>query len=489
MGSTPPGRGVHVNLIARLRKFTEEQPQAGTNNGASGSGQQSGTLTAAPDSFAEAVACETLCNANSGPEVVDLTLLDSEDESSELKVRGEEEREGCNDEDDDAGGEEEDMDDVDWEECDELMEMQLEEERTQVFQEAQLAMPEVKVEQQLSVSRQLSVSGQSSCSSTLVGGSMVEFCAAVQTCPECTNGEVRVLGHTLLWPAYMLFLKMLEEQGHGMHLHTDSHQHSVCAQLKRMIQNSLDAGEKMVQCRDLLLPEDIECKPLLCARLIDASDSRRALVGQRGVFAVKDIAPGCLLGPYRSLALPTRFFNHFTKHPPPRWGTYAQGKCSHPAKVWEYLVNSYSADVDYVHVKSQSSQDSSQDEQGKAYHITMSAFGYGNISCLVNDHHTDPWRLWDEDDCSRYLFQLPYEAKEEYKEARLGPTVANPNVDIETIYVNGFPFLFLISKEHIRAGEELLYDYGYLYWECLKPLSDSLDAADMAFVNKIMSGN
>ena len=161
-------------------------------------------------------------------------------------------------------------------------------------------MPKVKVEQQLSVGE------QSTESSIPLGGSMADFCAAVEKCPDLANGEVRILSHTLDRPAFRLFLEMSEQMqrdhGHRIHLRMNSCNASVCAELERCIQTSRDAGKKMVHCGSISLPVDLDCKPWFSTRLIGDNDPRRALVGQRGVFATKDIVPGCLLGPYRALA-------------------------------------------------------------------------------------------------------------------------------------------------------------------------------------------
>ncbi|CAD7699996.1 unnamed protein product [Ostreobium quekettii] len=484
MDSPPaPRSSVSVKVIGLMRKLMEDTPAVDIHACPGGTHPQSGPSSNGATSRNHG-------SKHTAPEVVDLTMIDSDDEvereegkEQDVAVKhkeGQENKEAIKDEGY-QGQDEMRLSDV--HDAGELMDVQAEDEWAQ-GSEGMDEEPCGGVER------------------PALGSSIIEFYGDVGTSPLCIKtpsmhkalgstlsscGEVRVLGHTLVGPAYGLFCQLQQRHGPDLTITMDNEKYDETV-IQRIIQSArrliFPAGHEGqgIRCGGFNLPPELECKGCFTDMLISRFDHRRMLAGQRGVFATERIPKHCVLGPYRNLTLPERFFDYYMKNPPPRWKEYARGRCSHPDRVWEFLVNSYSADAYLTQVTNSRGGHRQVEEK---YRLTMSAFGYGNKTALVNDHHMDPLGFSWGEDCTSYL-DLPCETSQAYRAARLGKTYSKPNVDIQPIYINGFPFLFLISIREIGAREELLYDYGYEFWDCLKPLLDHLDAADKALVKKIM---
>ena len=202
----------------------------------------------------------------------------------------------------------------------------------------------------------------------------------------------------------------------------------------------------------LQLPEDLPCSPLFEIYEISSTDRRVGLRGHRGLLAAKDIPAGTCLGPYRCLALLQSTMDWYSRHLPPHWKDAVKGG-SNPTAIWKYLVDIYAVDI-------------SVEVNGTEHRIAVSAFGYGNKTALVNDSHIEPLRNCTSPRCAQ--------------------VVGEQNADLIPVFVCGFPFLFLFSVEDIKAGEELLYEYGCGYWECIKDMKRGLDERDQQIVESFM---
>lgn len=202
----------------------------------------------------------------------------------------------------------------------------------------------------------------------------------------------------------------------------------------------------------LQLPDDLPCSPLFEIYEIGSSDRRVGLRGHRGLIAAGDIPAGTCLGPYRCLALLHSTMDWYSRHLPPHWKSAVKGG-SNPTAIWKYLVDIYAVDISV--------------EVGDIEHrIAVSAFGYGNKTALVNDSHIDPLRNCTSPQCDQI--------------------VGEQNADLIPVFICGFPFLFLFSVEDIKAGDELLYEYGHGYWECIKDMKKGLDEKDQQIVESFM---
>ena len=76
--------------------------------------------------------------------------------------------------------------------------------------------------------------------------------------------------------------------------------------------------------------------------------------------------------------------------------------------------------------------------------MMVSAYGCGNITCVINDPHIEPYSK---------------ENKEE---------VGHCNTVMREVMVGGWPHLVLFANKKIKKGEELRYSYGNAFWSFVK---------------------
>jgi hypothetical protein len=87
--------------------------------------------------------------------------------------------------------------------------------------------------------------------------------------------------------------------------------------------------------------------------------------------------------------------------------------------------------------------------------LVASAFGFGNLTCLINDGVGPPG---------------PHGVEKEWHE----PGGGDANVMLVEIAVHGWPFIFVVSTHDILPGCELFMSYGGGYWEQLRQISKRL---------------
>ena len=82
--------------------------------------------------------------------------------------------------------------------------------------------------------------------------------------------------------------------------------------------------------------------------------------------------------------------------------------------------------------------------------LLIDAYDGGGSACMINDHRRNPFA---DAATAAALKQRP----------------AAPPPDANVRFVKcrsrGWPHLFIVSSRALRAGEELLLDYGELYWK------------------------
>lgn len=72
------------------------------------------------------------------------------------------------------------------------------------------------------------------------------------------------------------------------------------------------------------------------------------------------------------------------------------------------------------------------------------ALGFGNLTCLVNDPVLDPMAAAASADAD---------------------CVADANVEMCVVLVNGLPMPVLVTTQEVKRGQEVLCSYGRPYWQ------------------------
>ena len=80
--------------------------------------------------------------------------------------------------------------------------------------------------------------------------------------------------------------------------------------------------------------------------------------------------------------------------------------------------------------------------------LLIDAYDGGGSACMINDHRPNPFA--DAATAAALKQQ---------------PTTSDANVRFVKCRSRGWPHLFIVSSRALRAGEELLLDYGELYWK------------------------
>ena len=81
--------------------------------------------------------------------------------------------------------------------------------------------------------------------------------------------------------------------------------------------------------------------------------------------------------------------------------------------------------------------------------LLIDAYDGGGSACMINDHRRNPFA----------------DAATAAALRQQQPTTSNANVRFVKCRSRGWPHLFIVSSQPLRAGEELLLDYGELYWK------------------------
>jgi len=79
--------------------------------------------------------------------------------------------------------------------------------------------------------------------------------------------------------------------------------------------------------------------------------------------------------------------------------------------------------------------------------LVVSAFGYGNIGALCNSAGWGP--------AAKGKAKLP-----------------SANADFVEVHIQGRPFTFILAKANIKAGQEVLLEYGPAYWNATNKMDD-----------------
>ncbi|CAD7699154.1 unnamed protein product [Ostreobium quekettii] len=283
-----------------------------------------------------------------------------------------------------------------------------------------------------------------------------QLSGCVAELPPCLPDDVQVLGCVMSAPVFKLFVSRVRQSTKKRRKKLDITMEDGVNHRAKMLSGVLE----LIGCAPkrpipklgwMHLPEDVPCSPLFEVYKVTASDRRVGLRGHRGLRAVQDIPAGTCLGPYRCLALVPKAMERYCKTPPPHWKAKVQDGSS-PKAIWKYLVDMYAVDI-AVNVN------------GVEHGFGVSAFAYGNKTALVNDACVNPAG---------------------YPQPRHRLVVGDQNADLIPVYVCGFPFLFLFTVEDVKAGDELLYEYGIEYWDCIREMSKTLDETDRRIVNSFM---
>ncbi|WIA21800.1 hypothetical protein OEZ85_004184 [Tetradesmus obliquus] len=213
------------------------------------------------------------------------------------------------------------------------------------------------------------------------------------------------------------------------------------------------------------LPEQLPCRHM-APYIIPDSHPVELLRGQQSVRFTADLTAGVILGPYSK---PSRFTT----------GEPGRVVVAWEYLLWQLLVESYAVQDEGFNLPAVKRQPAAGSKGSKAARaqqasasskaaaatsvaqdLFCSAFGYGNMTALVNDPTVSPLELCD--DAAAYAGRSQ---------------VSPPNVVIRVLWVRRRPFPFMITSRPVAAGEDLWYDYGEAYWTIPKRLLATIDLA------------
>ncbi|PIS02903.1 MAG: hypothetical protein COT85_02405 [Chlamydiae bacterium CG10_big_fil_rev_8_21_14_0_10_42_34] len=91
-----------------------------------------------------------------------------------------------------------------------------------------------------------------------------------------------------------------------------------------------------------------------------------------------------------------------------------------------------------------------------------------------------PRQLKDKTNCLRYTMwegkkNFAIDAEEKGNFTRFINHSSNPNLCLQSVYLGGIPRMIFVALREIRAGTQLSFDYGPLYWKNLPAPKDLLD--------------
>ncbi|KAK9816548.1 hypothetical protein WJX72_001809 [[Myrmecia] bisecta] len=287
------------------------------------------------------------------------------------------------------------------------------------------------------------------------GGGTHQFTGFVHRQPPLEKGERRVLGHTLSARvaanyeclqkrSKLAFITPISKQAAFTPAILDQIAKAVdeCISSHMPAQVSREASFR--QWLDAL-PADLPVGNSVEVFRIPPDDPRQGLAasGGLGLRATRPLAVGTILGPYRGHVLFQSEFNQRKRDPSPQW---EQGVFAFREQMESFGADISVADDISPHCKA----------LAKVENLTISAFMYGNETCLINDPRRSPLQNPCEKVAARAV-----------------------NVELQPVLIGSWPFLFAVVSRAVRAGQELLLDYGQAYWQLLLEVIGDRKAADV----------
>ena len=179
---------------------------------------------------------------------------------------------------------------------------------------------------------------------------------------------------------------------------------------------------------------------------VPSGDPRLDLVGEIGVRAVRSIAAGTILGPVATYVCDENEYNLR------KFAAVAGAKRSLPPRL-EHSRNMYTElDHDAFANDFQTFGNDFQTVPAHEVGVVADAYGYGNLALAVNDPAVNPLRAEND----------------EGDGGPIGEMAGKTNVHLVELEVHDFPFMFHVAVENIEPGEELLTEYGSLFWNTVR---------------------